>query len=207
MQQAHACLILQHIDMQTAQTTPRTHSCSIPPPPPPVSTHTKRVTPEWRNLNGQGWNREGRDKRQMREAEEERRAGGKRRWGGEKEGVFRGGGVSGEKQLKTVRTDAGESTVRAERAERRSREPDPSKQRYCETFWTLKGDFFFFPPCCWVFMAFQTNFPVIYGEPGNKKSVSLFRLWVPTELVWPGARTKRECSWGHLRFECMILSF
>lgn len=53
----------------------------------------------------------------MRKAEEELWAGGKRHRWGEKEGVFRGGGVSGEKQLKTVRTDAGESTVRAERAE------------------------------------------------------------------------------------------
>lgn len=49
----------------------------------------------------------------MREAEEELWAGGKRHWRGEKEGVFRGGGVSGEKQLKTARADAGESTVRA----------------------------------------------------------------------------------------------
>lgn len=35
----------------------------------------------------------------------------------------------------------------------------------------------------------------------EEKSVcALVQLWVPTELIWLGARTKWECLWGHLKF-------
>lgn len=111
----------------------------------------------------------------MREAEEELWAGGKRHWWGEMEGVFRGGGVSGEKQLKTVRTDAGESTVRAERAEPQENQIRQNKgtvrlsERFEETF----------SPWLWVFMAFQTNFSLFYEAERKNQCVLWFSYGFP----------------------------